>query len=426
MKMKKLMALTMAAVMGASLLTACGSGDAGTTTAAAGGDASEIQPVTITFWHGMNNKQEQSLTELTNKFNSENEYGITVELVNQGSYSDLQTKLMANAAADTLPDMAQAYNNYFTDYVDKVVALDDFVKNDYPDWDDILESYRTENSEYGKITGVPFNKSTYLFFYNKTMFDELGLTAPKTWEDLKHIGEVIKEKKDLAAIGYDSMCDMLEAALRQHGEQYVDETGALFNTAGGLETVQFIMDLYNNGYARLVGEDNYFSDSLSNGMIGGYVGSSTGVSYISTDIPGKEFELGVAPVVGDVKNAAYNAGTNLVMFSKDANKQKAVWEYMKFITSKESTLKWAMDTGYLPIRTSAYESDEWKNFMAQDITAQAAYEQSPYGFVSKASFTGSNEIRSVVSTTLNELITDKADAQTALDTLVAAINDVLE
>ena len=144
MKMKRIMALVMASIMGASLLTACGGsgGSTETTTAAAAAAGSEkdIQPTTITFWHGMNNKQEQSLTELTEKFNAENEYGITVELVNQGSYSDLQTKLMANAAADTLPDIAQAYNNYFTDYVDKVVALDDFVKNDYPDWDDILES----------------------------------------------------------------------------------------------------------------------------------------------------------------------------------------------------------------------------------------------------------------------------------------------
>ena len=135
MKMKRFMALAMATVMGASLLTACG-GSGGTTstttaaateaattaaaetTAAASGETAAettaaaaektIEPTTITFWHGMNNKQEQSLTELTEKFNAENEYGITVELVNQGSYSDLQTKLMANAAADTLPDIAQA------------------------------------------------------------------------------------------------------------------------------------------------------------------------------------------------------------------------------------------------------------------------------------------------------------------------------
>ena len=55
-------------------------------------EAKTIEPCEITFWHAMNGKQEESLTALTDKFNEENEYGITVTLVNQGNYSDLSTK----------------------------------------------------------------------------------------------------------------------------------------------------------------------------------------------------------------------------------------------------------------------------------------------------------------------------------------------
>lgn len=79
-------------------------------------EAKTIEPCEITFWHAMNGKQEESLTALTDKFNEENEYGITVTLVNQGNYSDLSTKLTANAAADTLPDLSQGYNNWVTAY----------------------------------------------------------------------------------------------------------------------------------------------------------------------------------------------------------------------------------------------------------------------------------------------------------------------
>ena len=70
-----------------------------------------------------NGKQEESLTALTDKFNEENEYGITVTLVNQGNYSDLSTKLTANAAADTLPDLSQGYNNWVTAYTDKIIPV---------------------------------------------------------------------------------------------------------------------------------------------------------------------------------------------------------------------------------------------------------------------------------------------------------------
>ena len=53
------------------------------------------EPVSYTHLHAMNNKQEEELTALTNKFNETNEYGITVNLTNQGAYSDLSSKLTA-------------------------------------------------------------------------------------------------------------------------------------------------------------------------------------------------------------------------------------------------------------------------------------------------------------------------------------------
>ena len=276
----------------------------------------------------MNNKQEEELKALTDKFNAENEYGITVNLTNQGKYSDLSSKLTANAAADTLPDLSQAYNNWLSAYSDKLVHLDDFVANDFDNWDDIIAGYREENSQFGFISGVPFNKSTYVLFYNKTMFDELGLTAPTTWDELLTVAETIKTAKGIETIGWDDLAGMFQAMLVQNGSGYIDENGALFDNEKGLETVEYIMNLYNNGYARLVGEDKYFSNVISNQLIASYVGSSTGASYITAE----GWELGVAPLPINTEKAANAAGTNIVMFTQDQNKQKAAWEYLKFIS----------------------------------------------------------------------------------------------
>ena len=443
MKMKKIGATVLTAAMAVTMLAGCDKKASTTeetsestteTTQDSTSDATEttetvaetetedsektIESCEITFWHGMSNTQEEILTQLTDEFNENNEYGITVTLVNQGSYNDLSTKLTASAAADTLPDMAQAYNNWLNPYIDKVVDLSDFVANDFDDYDDIVEAYREECSEYGFIHALPFNKSTYVLFYNKTVLDELGFEAPKTWEDLTTIGEAYVEKYGNAAWGVDDLSGFVEASLRQDGEDYVDETGALFDTDGGLETMTYIMDLYNNGYARLVGEDKYFSNVLSAQPILGYIGSSTGASYITAD----GFELAACPVPSNKESAAYCAGTNLVMFTQDANKQLATWEYMKWLTSEEATVTWAIGTGYLPVRTSAYESAEYQDFMANDTTATAAYEQSDAFFTSLAAYSASNDVRSAVSAKMEELILDEADPQTALDELVAEIN----
>lgn len=377
-----------------------------------------IEPCEIEFWHGMSNTQEEVLTQLTNDFNSNNEYGITVTLVNQGSYGDLSQKLQAAAAADGLPDMAQAYNNWLNPYIDKVVDLTDFVETDFDNYEDIIEAYRNECSEFGMIHALPFNKSTYVMFYNKTVLDELGFEAPKTWDDLTTIGEAYVEKYGNPAWGVDDLSGFVEASLRQNGEGYVDATGALFDTEGGLETMTYIMDLYNNGYARLVGEDKYFSNVLSAQSMLGYIGSSTGASYITVD----GWEMGVCPVPSNKESAAYCAGTNLVMFTQDSNKQLAAWEYMKWLTSEEATVTWATGTGYLPVRTSAYESTEYQNFMASDITATAAYEQADAFFTSLAAYDASNDVRTAVAAKMEELILDEADPQTALDSLVEEIN----
>lgn len=430
MKRKSILSLALAASMTAGVLTGCGANAAApesssaaasseTSSAAAATDTA-IQPCEVTFWHAMTGQQETTLTELTDQFNAENEYGITVTLVNQGSYDDLSTKLTANAAADTLPDLSQAYNSWLIPYLDKVVHLDDFVANDYDNYDDIMESYREETSQFGFINAMPFNKSTYVYFYNKTMFDELGLEAPQTWDDLLTIGKTFQEQKNMVSLGFDDMAGMLEATLRQNGCDYVTEEGAQFDNEAGQQAIDFIMELYNNGYARLVGEDNYFSGPFSNQLIPAYIGSSTGVSYITHE----DWELGVAPLPGNTEKAANTAGTNIVMFSKEENQQKAAWEYLKFLTSTDATVKWAMDTGYLPVRTSAYESETYQNFMKNDATATASYAQAD-AFFSSPAFNGSYDIQNAVNSKLEELILNKADGTTAMQELVSAVNGAL-
>ena len=443
MKLRKIGASILAMTMAASMLAGCGQSATETTAEAPATEApateeatteasaetteaetaeapaeKNIEATEITFWHAMNGNLETVLSEITDKFNAENEYGIKVTLVNQGAYGDLQTKLQASAAADALPDLAQAYNNWLTPYLDKVVKLDDFVATDFDNWDDIVSAYRDECSEFGFIHAVPYNKSTYVLFYNKTMFDELGIEVPQTWADVEADAKTVMDAKNIAFIGFDDLAGVVEASLHQNGENYVDASGALFNTDGGLKTFEYLSGLYNNGYARLVGEDGYFSNVISNQNIACYVGSSAGVSYIKAD----GWELGVAPLPGNTAKAANMAGTNIVMFSQDSNKQLAAWEYLKYITSTDAMVEWAVGTGYLPIRQSAYESDAYKAYMEENVCAKACYEQSKDFFFSPT-FEASNDIRSTVPSTVEQLVYDKADAQTWLDTIVKAVND---
>lgn len=431
MKMKRILCVLLSAMMLLSVLTACGSTSndeesSGTTTPTADQiiDSADIEACEIVFWHAMSNKQEEALTAITDEFNATNERGITVTLVNQGAYTDLSTKLTASAASDTLPDLSQAYNNYVTSYLDKLVHLDAYVERDYDemDYEDILESYRDENSEFGFVSGMPFNKSTYLYFYNKTLFDQLGLSAPETWDDLITIGQTFQSELGMVSLGYDDLAGLIEATLLQNGAEYISEDGAEFDTEEGLEAITYLMGLYNNGYARLVGEDLYFSGPLGNCLVGAYVGSSTGVSYITMN---EGYELGVSTLPGNTTKAANTAGTNVMMFTTDLNKQAAAWEYLKFLTNTENTVYWAMATGYMPIRTSGFESDEYQEYMASSEAAQACYAQQD-AYFSSLNFDGSYDVRNDIGSKFEELVLAGADGQTALDELAALVNGILQ
>lgn len=442
MKLKKFGAVLLAMSLTTGLMAGCGgskdqaAGNAqgsdaaaeGTEAAVAGG---AVEACEIEFWHYMTGEPEAALTELTDKFNSENEYGITVKLVNQGQVSDLQSKLTANAASGTLPELALAYNNAVTEFLPEIIDLKPFIESDFDNYEDIIESYRAENEEFGIVSGLPFNKSTYVYFYNKTLFDELGITAPTTWDELYAAGEKMMDAKGVAVMGYDDRAGMMEALVRQAGGQYVTEEGVLFNDESGLAAAEYLKTMYSNGYATLADGGEFFSNLLSNGLIAGYVGSSAGVSYINTDVDGdgESWELGVAPVAANKQGAAYMAGTNLMMFAKDTNEQKAAWEYMKFLTSTESTTTWAIATGYLPVRTSAFESEEYQAFMEENPAAAAAYAQSDVFFYAPT-FDASNDLRTGMNTATEEVMLElkdsEMDAETVLGKLVDAATNAVE
>ena len=80
MKKKMIAALLTAAMAAGSLSGATVfAADAGTDEKVEMADASDVDGTTITFWHSMGGVNGEALQALVDKFNKENEYGITVD-----------------------------------------------------------------------------------------------------------------------------------------------------------------------------------------------------------------------------------------------------------------------------------------------------------------------------------------------------------
>ena len=318
-------------------------------------------PVEITFWHAMSGDQEKSLQGLVDKFQKVNP-NITVTLQNQSSYPDLQQKITATTASPKdLPTMTQAYPDWLLNAIDENLVLDlkPYIEHEtlkFDNYDDIVKGFRESSTLDGKIYGIPFNKSTEVLWYNKTLFDKLNLTVPKTYEEFAKVAKEIKDKENIVAGGFDSLSNYYTTYLKNEGvvfDSKLDPTNEASTKA-----VNYYLDGIKNGYFRIAGTDKYLSSPFGNETIAMLVGSNASETFVKQGVNNK-FEIGVAPYPA---KEVMQQGTDLFVFNSATAEQKtAAYEFLKFLTTKENQITWAKDTGYIPVRESAINSDEYKN-----------------------------------------------------------------
>lgn len=355
MKFKKIAALALSL----ALMTGCGNGGK---TESKEEIITEIkEPVEITFWHAMSGDLEKSLQGLTDKFMKENK-NIKVTLQNQSSYPELQQKITATMASPKdLPTLTQAYPHWMVNAIQDglLVDLKPYIEDKtlkYDNYNDIVEGFRKSSEIDGKIYGMPFNKSTEVIWYNKTLFDELGLKVPTTYEEFAQTAKTITEKKGIPGAGFDSLNNFYTTYLKNEGVDFnskLDVTGK-----ESMKAINYYLDGIKAGYFRIAGTDTYLSGPFANEKLGMYVGSNAGESFVKQSVNGK-FEVGVAAYPAKI---AMQQGTDLYVFENATPEQRtAAFEYLKFLTTKENQITWAKETGYMPARTSVIESEEYKN-----------------------------------------------------------------
>ena len=357
MKFKKILPLALAI----SLMAGC-SGKKQSATPSNDEIVTEIKnPVEITFWHAMAGEQEQSLQRLVNAFTKQNS-NIKVTLQNQSSYPDLQQKITATTASPKdLPTMTQAYPDWLLNAIDENLVLDlkPYIENEtlkFDNYDDIVQGFRESSTIGDKIYGIPFNKSTEIIWYNKTLFNKLNLKVPTTYDELENVSEEIKSKQNIVAGGFDSLSNYYSTYLKNEGVTFDSKFDP--TSEASEDAVEYYLDGIKGGYFRIAGTDKYLSGPFGNQMIAYYIGSNASEAFVKQSVNNK-FEIGVAPYPA---KEVMQQGTDLFIFNSATPEQKtAAYELLKFLTTKENQITWGNETGYIPVRTSAINDDKYKN-----------------------------------------------------------------
>lgn len=428
MKIKKLLALMLALVF---VLAACGGTSTNETTPTdettpaddstdtsdnAEAPATVTEPTTIVFWHGMNGEQEVALTEMTQKFMDQNE-NITVDLQNQGNYGDLQQKLTATTTSPSdLPTMTQAYPDWMFNPIQDGLVYDlTSYTESLDNYDDIIEGFRNGTVIDGKVYSMPFNKSTEVLWYNEDIFNELGLEVPTSYDELAEVSKAIHEAKGIAGTGWDSLSNYYTTYINSKGQVYDSNFDVTSDVSK--EAVNYHLDGVKEGYFMIAGTDAYMSGHLGSENVAMYIGSNAGETYVLDAADGK-FTAKAAPAPTDV---SIQQGTDVFVFdSADENQKAAALQYISFLTSTEEQIFWGINTGYIPARTSALESNEYVN---SGSLVAPIIEDSTQNLFNNPVVRGANDAYREAGTVMEQILADPQNAD--VDAILANFQNTL-
>ena len=354
-------------------------------------DASEVDKTTISFWHSMGGVNGQAIDTLVQKFNDENEYGITVEAEYQGSYDDALNKLKSAQIGNMGADLVQVYEIGTRFMIESgwIVPMQSMVNADEYDTS-VLESnlaaYYTIND---MLYSMPFNSSTPLMYYNKDMFDAAGITEiPDSLESIAQIGDKLldsgaQEVMSLGIYGW-----FFEQFIGKQGLEYANNgngrteaaTAVAFDENGAAANIlNEWKNLYDLGYAPNVGKggDAGLAD-FSAGKSAITLGSTASLKQILQDVDGK-FEVGTAyfPKVKSTDEGGVSIGgaSLWALDNNDPKQLRATWEFVKFLISPESQAFWNAETGYFPVNVDAHDEDVFKENIEKYPQFETAIDQ---------------------------------------------------
>ena len=232
-----------------------------------------------------------------------------------------------------------------------------------------------------------------------------------------------------------------EQFICKQNESYVDNGNGrdsnaqkvLFDSNGaGLKILEQWKDLMDSGN---VGNYGRTTSDTQNAFIAGstamFLDSTAVLTSILGGVDGR-FEIGTAyfpDVDADTKGGVSIGGGSLWMIdSGNDAKQKASWEFIKFMVSPEQQSYWAQTTGYFAITKTAYDEPDMKEYLKTYPQFQTAIDQlhdSP--LESRGALLGVfPEARQTIEASIEEMVQGTITPQQALDKAAESINSAID
>lgn len=320
-------------------------------------------PVNVTFWHSLGGDHQKVLNQLVDEFNKEHT-GIVVKAEYQGNHGALSQKLIAAVAAKAPPTLSLVFNNWTAAFVEgeAIVPIEKFAKDpnvglSAAEINDFFLGFRKANTWNGRWYTMPINKSDYVLYYNADLLKKAGVGVPKTWSELQKAAKAVAEKTGVKGLAVRPDVDTFGIFLQAASGDWLDGNGrAAFHGSEGVAALQFLADLVRKDQSTYYHE-GYLDEEFNKGKIAMFFATVATIPWISKEIS----NWGTAPIPAGKVQVTPASGTDIAIFAKSSQEeQKAAWEFIKWFVSPEIGARWAIETGYLPVRKSTLAAKSYQ------------------------------------------------------------------
>jgi sn-glycerol 3-phosphate transport system substrate-binding protein len=403
----------------------------------------------IMWWHAMTGELRKQLEKLAADFNaSQSEFKVVPAY--KGNYTETVTAAIFAFRSHTQPAIVQV-NEIATA---TMTAAKGAIYPVYELMQDqgepfVPAAYLPAVSGYysdaaGNMLSFPFNASTPILYYNKSLFRGAGLdpeVAPKTWE------EVGAAARKLRAAG--SPCGFTTSWPSWIN---IENFSAFHNLpvatrANGFDGIDAVLTFNNPTVARHIaqlarwqatkifdysGRAQSAEPRFQNAECGIFIGSSATRADIKAN---SKFEVGYgmlpywSDVTGAPQNSIIGGATLWVLRDRPEGEYKGVAKFFGFLSKPEIQAAWHQSTGYLPITRAAFDLTRAQGFYESNPGTAISIEQitlKPPTENSRGIRLGSFVlIRDAIEDELEQAFSGKKPTQAALDSAVARGNRLL-
>ncbi|EYF05985.1 ABC transporter substrate-binding protein [Chondromyces apiculatus] len=385
------------------------------------------------LWFAYGGKNREVLLGLVDRFHAaQSRYRI--EPTYQGEYFECLAKLRTAIAARSAPALTHVVGEVVPYLAEAGVLepLSRILPGGAEDLDIVPALGQQGTFLHGAdrpLVCLPFNRSTPIAYYNRTLFQQMGLAPPTTWDALRTTAQALLVRRGADTVRWGFGCPVdwwfWAALVGQAGGNVVEPNGEVtLGGEAGVRALRFWQTLVHEDRTMKPppGRDYNAWQAVNTDFLAGKVAliwTSTAFLRYLEDNAAKgsgAFEVGAAPLPRGVRASVPTGGTLFVMPRGAApDAQEAAAAFLRWMMEPEQANHWATQTGYLPVSRGGLDLLERQGFYAAHPNDRVAVDQLAVAAAWPWSPALFRVQREAVQPRLEEAVLVPRDAEAALD-----------